>query len=91
MFFCYVVATLDVKTLRVVDVGFYSEPALGLTHIGRGTCYMDVFARNGNSFEDAWKKTIAFILGPHCPPIWKWMRPWAKASRKKWMMAKMDY
>jgi hypothetical protein len=78
---CYVVATLDTRTLKVIDVGFYSEGADTLTYHSHDYHFLAVFEEDGEDYHNAVLNAIERILrgGWH----YEWLKPWALREKKK--------
>jgi hypothetical protein len=80
---CYVVATLDTRTLKIIDVGFYSAEAVSLTVVDMNTCHLDVCRRGGRDYHDALKNTLEHFCRIPLHAYLGWVRPWAMAARAR--------
>jgi len=67
---CYALVSIDVETLKVVNVGLYSESALVITH-RFGIAMAELFCTEGETFQDALDKAQASI---DVVPTRKWIR-----------------
>jgi hypothetical protein len=81
---CYVVATLDTRTLQVTDVGFFSSEAKSLTVMSHDYMYLDVFEFGGVDYHRAFLSGIDYILAGSCPLYLRWLRPFAKRQQEKY-------
>lgn len=50
---CYLVATIDTATMQITHVGTYSEPAWGLTKLGRGYALANLLEVTEDSYQRA--------------------------------------
>jgi len=80
---CYVVATLDTRTLKVTDVGFYSASAHGLTTMRNDCMYLDVYEFDGVDYHHACLAAYNYILSKSCPTYLEWLRPFAKKKEQE--------